>query len=202
MTELQARQPLLTAGQNPIGGTPQAPPSNGSVHGFRLLRCWEYCLPKRQTSMGSQSVRIEPKTFFANERTLLSWMNIAVMLATLSLTLLNFGVDASRIAGLILSPVAIFFIIYSFVVYMRRNNALIKKEPIQYNDMLGPAILVVTLVVSLSTIIILNIMYGGKLSVKAARPILPSSSNAHTAAGVATEIAAAVGSNLAARIFN
>ena len=62
------------------------------------------------------SVRVEPKTFFANERTLLQWMNSAVLISTIAISLLNFGTPTSRIAGLIMAPVALFFIIYSFVV--------------------------------------------------------------------------------------
>jgi len=115
--------------------------------------------------MAGSSVKVEPKTFFANERTLLSWMNIAVLLSTLSLTLLNFGVATSRVAGLILAPISIFFIVYAFYVYVKRNNSLLRKEPIQYNDMLGPCILVIVLVVALTLIVVLNVAYGGKLSV-------------------------------------
>lgn len=92
-------------------------------------------------------------------------MNVAVLLATLSLTLMNFGMASSRIAGLILAPVSIFFIVYSFLVYVRRNNSLVNKEPIEYNNMVGPTVLVFVLVIALSTIIILNVLYGGELSV-------------------------------------
>lgn len=66
--------------------------------------------------VGSAAVRVEPKTFFANERTLLQWMNTAVLLSTISITLLNFGTSTGRLAGLIMAPVALFFIIYSFLV--------------------------------------------------------------------------------------
>lgn len=66
--------------------------------------------------IASATVRVEPKTFFANERTLLQWMNTAVLLSTISITLLNFGTPTGRLAGLIMAPVALFFIIYSFIV--------------------------------------------------------------------------------------
>lgn len=64
----------------------------------------------------SATVRVEPKTFFANERTLLQWLNIAVLLASVAITLLSFGQPAAKAAGLLLAPVAIFFIGYSFWV--------------------------------------------------------------------------------------
>lgn len=65
---------------------------------------------------GGATVRVEPKTFFANERTLLQWMNTAVLIATLSITLMNFGDPIGRLAGLVMAPVAVFFIGYSFWV--------------------------------------------------------------------------------------
>lgn len=45
-------------------------------------------------------------------------------------------------------------------VYLRRSYSLEGKEPINYNDRLGPAILVCCLICALSAIIILNIVYG------------------------------------------
>lgn len=116
------------------------------------------------------TVRVEPKTFFANERTLLQWMNTAVLLSTISITLLNFGTPTGRLAGLILAPVAVFFIVYSFLVYLRRSYCLERKEPINYNDRIGPAILVICLTGALSAIILLNIMNGGET-------IIPSGSS-------------------------
>ncbi|PFH34940.1 vacuolar transporter chaperone VTC2 [Besnoitia besnoiti] len=125
------------------------------------------------------SVRVEPKTFFANERTLLQWMNTAVLIATISITLMNFGNPVGRVAGLLMSPVAVFFIGYSFWVYLRRARALERKEPIDYNDKLGPSILVVTLMVSLSAVILLNLLYPrGDEPVPEAVPIPASSADA------------------------
>eukprot|EP01071_Lankesteria_metandrocarpae_P006153 Lankesteria_metandrocarpae@DN4258_c0_g1_i1.p1 len=111
---------------------------------------------------GAVTVRVEPKAFFANERTLLQWMNTAVLIATIAITLLNFGTPSGRVAGLILSPVALFFIVYPFLVYLRRSRCLERKEPIDYNDRVGPTLLVVSLVVALSTVIALNIVDGHK----------------------------------------
>ncbi|CXJ24071.1 vacuolar transporter chaperone, putative [Plasmodium berghei] len=102
-------------------------------------------------------VRVEPKTFFANERTLLQWLNTSVLLSTISITLLNFSNFYGFISGIIMAPVAIFFIIYSFYIYLKRANALINKEPIDYTDKIGPGVLVVTLTFALSTVVILNV---------------------------------------------
>lgn len=61
-------------------------------------------------------VKVEPKVFFANERTFLAWMHLSVMLAGASIAILAFAEDQnafSQIYGVILLPVAIAFIIYA-----------------------------------------------------------------------------------------
>ncbi|GAB69130.1 SPX d0main containing protein, partial [Plasmodium cynomolgi strain B] len=102
-------------------------------------------------------VRVEPKTFFANERTLLQWLNTSVLLSTISITLLNFSNSYGFASGVIMAPVAIFFILYSFHIYLKRAEALINKEPINYTDKVGPGVLVITLTFALSTVVLLNI---------------------------------------------
>ncbi|KJP88764.1 hypothetical protein AK88_01645 [Plasmodium fragile] len=101
-------------------------------------------------------VRVEPKTFFANERTLLQWLNTSVLLSTISITLLNFSNSYGFASGVIMAPVAIFFILYSFHIYLKRAEALTNKEPINYTDKVGPGVLVITLTFALSTVVILN----------------------------------------------
>jgi hypothetical protein len=46
-------------------------------------------------------VRVEPKVFFANERTFLSWLNFSAMLGGLAMGLLNFGDSIGQICGLL-----------------------------------------------------------------------------------------------------
>ena len=41
-------------------------------------------------------MRIEPKTFFANERTFLTWLHMAVTIGTIAAALLGFSGTASR----------------------------------------------------------------------------------------------------------
>eukprot|EP00834_Sanchytrium_tribonematis_P003100 NODE_111_length_18624_cov_1.285020.p1 type:complete len:600 gc:universal NODE_111_length_18624_cov_1.285020:14648-12849(-) len=51
-------------------------------------------------------VRVEPKVFFANERTFLSWLHFVTVLGGLSVGLLNFGDAVGRISGIIFTIVA------------------------------------------------------------------------------------------------
>jgi uncharacterized membrane protein YidH (DUF202 family) len=42
-------------------------------------------------------MRIEPKTFFANERTFLSWLHMAVTLGSIAAALLGFSSDGGKV---------------------------------------------------------------------------------------------------------
>jgi uncharacterized membrane protein YidH (DUF202 family) len=61
-------------------------------------------------------IKVEPKVFFANERTFLAWMHISIILAGASIAILAFAdYDnmGKQIYGLVMLPVAIAFIVYS-----------------------------------------------------------------------------------------
>ncbi|KAH8739110.1 G-protein associated signal transduction protein [Cryptosporidium ryanae] len=129
-----------------------------------FIRCFrgesDGAMIKKKVDVTSSTVRVEPKTFFANERTLLQWMNMSVLLSTISISLLSFGTQVGQICGLIMAPVGIFFIGYSYYIYIKRNKALENKESISYNDKFGPTLLVLCLIVSLSSVLLLNIIVG------------------------------------------
>lgn len=108
----------------------------GSVNDKRI------CVPQK----------IDPKTFFANERTFLKWLSISVMIGMLSLSLLNFGDtsnNSAELAGLILLPVSIFFMLYSLIIFKDRAQKIYLREPMRYDDTRGPTLLVIVLCVSL-----------------------------------------------------
>lgn len=51
---------------------------------------------KRKTTLNSTPMKIEPKTFFANERTFLSWLHMAVTIGSIACALLGFAGSAHR----------------------------------------------------------------------------------------------------------
>lgn len=104
------RRPLLR------NDRPQTATWTHKLANWVLERSTAHEIVKTPEKVANTSVRVEPKTFFANERTLLQWMNTAVLLATIAITLLNFGSRNARIAGFIMAPTAIFFIIHSYRV--------------------------------------------------------------------------------------
>ena len=73
-------------------------------------------------------VKVEPKVFFANERTFLAWMHIAIILAGASIAILAFADESqnpgSQIYGVVMLPVAIAFIIYSMYQCKCRKRIL------------------------------------------------------------------------------
>ncbi|CAB5182916.1 unnamed protein product [Rhizophagus irregularis] len=57
--------------------------------------------------------RVEPKVFFANERTFLSWLQFTVVLGGLALGLLNFGDKVGKISAAIFTFVAMAIMLYA-----------------------------------------------------------------------------------------
>lgn len=111
-------------------------------------------------------VKVEPKTFFANERTLLQWLSMSILLLFLALGLLSmergaaavipstaptgtsFSTLPSAICGLILAPISILFMLYALWTYIIRARRIARREPsARYDDMYGPVALVALLVI-------------------------------------------------------
>lgn len=98
-------------------------------------------------------IKVEPKVFFANERTFLAWMHISVILAGASIAILAFADSddnpTSQLYGIALLPVAIAFIVYSMYQYSRRAYMIRNKMPGPYDDTTGPTVLGIVLMISI-----------------------------------------------------
>ncbi|KAK3808358.1 MAG: hypothetical protein J3Q66DRAFT_74611 [Benniella sp.] len=88
-------------------------------------------------------VRVEPKVFFANERTFLSWLNFTVLLGTLAIGLLNFGDRIGRISAVIFTFVAMAIMLYALVTFHWRAERIRKRQAGPYDDRYGPTVLCV-----------------------------------------------------------
>jgi uncharacterized membrane protein YidH (DUF202 family) len=87
-------------------------------------------------------MRIEPKTFLANERTFLSWLHMAVTVGSIAAALIGFaGSEKARssasaahasllveIIALILLPVSVLMIVYALCVFVWRSRAIGRKQ--------------------------------------------------------------------------
>ncbi|KAF9932082.1 vacuolar transporter chaperone [Linnemannia zychae] len=104
--------------------------------------------PERSGSVkqGGATVRMEPKVFFANERTFLNWLQFSVLLGTISLTLLNFGEDMTRVSGAVLTVITLLAMLYALSIFhIRLSNILSTKANRQFHDRIGPTVLCIFL---------------------------------------------------------
>ncbi|KAK9729289.1 hypothetical protein K7432_000437 [Basidiobolus ranarum] len=90
-------------------------------------------------------VRVEPKVFFANERTFLSWLHFTIVLGGLALGLLNFGDTVGQISGVLFTLISMGVMIYSLILYQWRADQIRQRKAGPYDDRFGPVVLVVVL---------------------------------------------------------
>ena len=89
--------------------------------------------------------RVEPKVFFANERTFLSWLNFTVILGGLAIGLLNFGDNVGRISAGLFTLVAMAAMVYAVVTFHWRAKSIRLKGQAGFDDRYGPTILTLAL---------------------------------------------------------
>ncbi|KAH8587058.1 vacuolar transporter chaperone 4 [Bisporella sp. PMI_857] len=103
-------------------------------------------------------VRVEPKVYFAAERTFLSWLEFSIYIGTIAATLLNFGAKPTRISFIAagsFSFVAILSLLYSVAIYLYRSRAIRERKAIKYHDKVGPTVLCAALFIA----IVLNAIF-------------------------------------------
>lgn len=107
-------------------------------------------------------VRVEPKVYFANERTFLSWLQFTVILGGLALGLLNFGDKVSRVSSGLFTFVALSFMVYALVTFHWRAFKIRNKELGPFDDRIGPTLLCFILLVAMVTNFFLQWAYEKK----------------------------------------
>ncbi|GAN09101.1 VTC domain-containing protein [Mucor ambiguus] len=99
---------------------------------------------------GKKSIKLEPKVFFANERTFISWLQFCALLLTVALNLLNFGDKISRVCGGIFLFISMLLALYALARFQYRAWQL--RSPSQtgrFDDLYGPAVLCFLIVAAL-----------------------------------------------------
>lgn len=102
-------------------------------------------------------VRIEPKVFFANERTFLSWIHFSIFLGGISTALVGLGNSSARISGYIFAVVSILFTLYALYLYQWRAAKIRQKDPGPYDDRIGPMVVVVVFLAAMTINVIFTI---------------------------------------------
>lgn len=86
-----------------------------------------------------EAVQVEPKTYFANERTFIQWISAALLLLTVSSIMMGSGEYNGTSS--VIAFCALILVAYAAFVYFRRVRLLQTGEAYGYLDFLGPSIL-------------------------------------------------------------
>ncbi|KAK6084220.1 vacuolar transporter chaperone 4 (VTC domain-containing protein) [Seiridium cupressi] len=96
-------------------------------------------------------IRVEPKVYFAAERTFLGWLEFSIYIGTIAVTLLNFGQKPSPtsfiVAG-VFTLLAILALCYSVGIYLYRSGAIRERRVVKYYDRWGPTVLCAALFIA------------------------------------------------------
>lgn len=106
--------------------------------------------------------RVEPKVFFANERTFLSWLNFTVILGGLAIGLLNFGDRVGRISAGLFTFIAMAAMIYALFTFHWRAQSIRKRGQSGFDDRFGPSLLAIALLAAVIINFILRIRESGR----------------------------------------
>ena len=93
-------------------------------------------------------VRVEPKVFFATERTFLAWLEFSIILGSIAATLLNFGDAISLYSAIGFTIMAVASLAYSLGIYLWRVRMIGKRRAVRYHDWFGPSVLCAGVVVA------------------------------------------------------
>jgi SPX domain protein involved in polyphosphate accumulation/uncharacterized membrane protein YidH (DUF202 family) len=124
-------------------------PSNGNIGGLNPMR-GEVEARRFKAPKGKRihvPVRVEPKVYFANERTFLSWLEFSIILGSIAAALLNFGDDASLVSAWGFTVVACIALLYSVGIYYLRVQMIRTRRAnlARYYDKYGPTFLCIGL---------------------------------------------------------
>ncbi|KAK0647585.1 Vacuolar transporter chaperone 1 [Lasiodiplodia hormozganensis] len=101
--------------------------------------------------------RVEPKVFFANERTFLSWLNFTVILGGLAVGLLNFGDKVGQISAGLFTLVAMAAMIYALVTFHWRAKSIRQRGQGGFDDRFGPTVLALALLAAVIVNFVLRV---------------------------------------------
>ncbi|KAI9498997.1 VTC domain-containing protein [Zychaea mexicana] len=93
---------------------------------------------KKKKNKKQKNPMLEPKVFFANERTFIHWLQFSALILVSALTLLNFGDRISTIAGGVFFGISMAIALYAFGRYRWRAYQIKTRPQIRYDDIYGP----------------------------------------------------------------
>lgn len=145
-------EPLLTRRQTFAMKVVERKPPTG-------LFGWVQRVLNPKTSRGSTGqlltkltpAKIEPKVYFANERTFLHWMHMCVTLGAIAMAITAEGINEPSLVlpGVLLTAFSAIFILYAWYMFMWRGEAL-KAKIDNVDDRVGPSLFVVAVLCGLA----------------------------------------------------
>ncbi|KAG2220219.1 hypothetical protein INT45_002811 [Circinella minor] len=101
---------------------------------------------KKEKKKNKKAPWLEPKVFFANERTFIHWLQFSALILVSALTLLNFGDRVSTIAGGVFFGISLVIALYAYGRFRYRTHQIRTRPHIRYDDIYGPIGLCILLV--------------------------------------------------------
>ncbi|KAI8112615.1 hypothetical protein M9434_003936 [Picochlorum sp. BPE23] len=111
-------------------------------------------------------LRIEPKTYFANERTFLSWLSMATTMGTIGTAIAGFAVEDEKgirkggiqkstveLMTLLMLPISVLMIGYALFTFYWRSEFIRKKQIGFFDDKVGPVTLALIVEIALLCIL-------------------------------------------------
>lgn len=142
--------PLAATADQYYGGADEEDHYNGTVQGACEDTCagwlFPFCSGYNEEVLAPTSVqKIEPKVFFANERTFLHWLHNGVTLYTIAAGILAFASDTGSVGAhwyaMALLPVSLGFCLYALNLFLWRAEKIKTRIPGRWDDSRGPLVL-------------------------------------------------------------
>eukprot|EP01095_Lingulamoeba_sp_RSL-Kostka_P012766 TRINITY_DN5100_c2_g1_i1.p1 TRINITY_DN5100_c2_g1~~TRINITY_DN5100_c2_g1_i1.p1 ORF type:complete len:699 (-),score=260.90 TRINITY_DN5100_c2_g1_i1:312-2408(-) len=95
-------------------------------------------------------MKIEPKTYFANERTFLQWMSFCIVIQAIGIALISFPNNnfVGITSGIFFVIISVIFMGYSLFLFRWRAARIRNNQPGRYDDVWGPVALFVIMVLA------------------------------------------------------
>lgn len=140
-------------------------PQNGSIGGVNPLG-GQVQVKRFKAPPGKRihvPVRVEPKVYFATERTFLSWLEFSIIIGSIAAALLNFGDNVSLASAWGFTFVACAALVYSVVIYWLRVEMIRKRRASvsRYYDKYGTTGLCIGLFIATAITFIFRIKENG-----------------------------------------
>jgi len=118
--------------------------------------CWpsRLCVGWNEDVVAPTSIqKVEPKVFFANERTFIHWLHMGVILSSVASGILAFGKKDhfAQWYAILLLPISLGFCVYALHTFLWRAERIKYRAPGRWDDPTGPLVLSLSLVAVLST---------------------------------------------------